>query len=133
MSKSIKAITGMLKVRISSMNEGLTETQKTVIVQNKQGELNDIIEKIEAYQKVVETIRAKLEKVEEDGEMEMIKQEVLKFEDRMKEDSKLKSVKRKMVEHYKEKKEKWEITIDIMMIIGKYFEENIDFINAMKA
>ena len=29
-------------------------------------------------------------------------------------------------------KEKWEITIDVMMIIGKYFEENNDYINVMK-
>ena len=30
-------------------------------------------------------------------------------------------------------KEKWEITIDSMMIIGKYFESNKDFICVMKA
>ena len=29
-------------------------------------------------------------------------------------------------------KDKWEITIDGMMIIGKYFETNNDFINSMK-
>ena len=31
-----------------------------------------------------------------------------------------------------ELKKKWEITIDIMMIIGKYFETNIDYIHVMK-
>ena len=29
-------------------------------------------------------------------------------------------------------KEKWEITIDSLMIIGKYFEKNRDYINVMK-
>ena len=29
-------------------------------------------------------------------------------------------------------KEKWEITIDVMLIIGKYFEKNNDFVNVMK-
>ena len=29
-------------------------------------------------------------------------------------------------------KEKWQITIDFLMIIGKYFESNSDFINVMK-
>ena len=29
-------------------------------------------------------------------------------------------------------KSKWEITIDAMMIIGKYFETENDFINVMK-
>ena len=29
-------------------------------------------------------------------------------------------------------KYKWEITIDIMMIIGKYLESSFDFINVMK-
>ena len=31
-----------------------------------------------------------------------------------------------------ENKKKWEIYIDVMMIIGKYFESNNDFINVMK-
>ena len=29
-------------------------------------------------------------------------------------------------------KEKWEITIDLLMIVGKYFESNNDYINVMK-
>ena len=29
-------------------------------------------------------------------------------------------------------KSKWEITIDVMMIIGKYFKTNNDYINVMK-
>ena len=32
----------------------------------------------------------------------------------------------------KENKSKWELMIDAMMIIGKYFESNNDFINVMK-
>ena len=35
-------------------------------------------------------------------------------------------------EQFKVTKEKWEITIDLMMIIGKYFESNGDYINVMK-
>ena len=35
--------------------------------------------------------------------------------------------------HYLPLKEKWEITIFEMMIIGKYLESNIDFINLMKS
>ena len=34
--------------------------------------------------------------------------------------------------HYKDPKEKWEITTDVMMIIGKYFESNKDYVNVMK-
>ena len=37
-----------------------------------------------------------------------------------------------MIEHFKDTKEKWEITIDSMMIIGKYFERSIDYVNVMK-
>ena len=33
-----------------------------------------------------------------------------------------------MTENYK----KWEITLDLMIIIGKYFEENKEFINVIK-
>ena len=33
---------------------------------------------------------------------------------------------------YSSMKSKWEITIDVMMIIGKYFESNNDYINIMK-
>ena len=29
-------------------------------------------------------------------------------------------------------KEKWEITIDALLIIGKYFETSIDYVNVMK-
>ena len=29
-------------------------------------------------------------------------------------------------------KEKWEITIDVMLVIGKYFEENEDYVNVMR-
>ena len=29
-------------------------------------------------------------------------------------------------------KEKWEITIDVMMIIGKYFHSSRDYVNMMK-
>ena len=29
-------------------------------------------------------------------------------------------------------KEKWEMTIDVMMIIGKYFESSQDYVNVMK-
>ena len=32
----------------------------------------------------------------------------------------------------KELKQKWEITIDVMMIIGKYFKSNNDYINVMR-
>ena len=32
----------------------------------------------------------------------------------------------------REFKYKWEITIDVMMIVGKYFETNNDYINVMK-
>ena len=32
-----------------------------------------------------------------------------------------------------EMKKKWEITIDIMMIIGKYFENCKDYVNVMKS
>ena len=37
-----------------------------------------------------------------------------------------------MTEEFKETQEKWGITIDSMMIIGKYFETSVDYINVMK-
>ena len=35
-------------------------------------------------------------------------------------------------EKYKQSKEKWQMTIDFIMIVGKYFKSNKDFINVMK-
>ena len=37
-----------------------------------------------------------------------------------------------MTEEFKETQEKWGITIDSMMIIGKYFETSVDYIHVMK-
>ena len=39
---------------------------------------------------------------------------------------------RNIKQQFNETKSKWEITMDIMMIIGKYFERNNDYINMMK-
>ena len=39
---------------------------------------------------------------------------------------------RNIKQHLNETKSKWEITMDIMMIIGKYFERNNDYVNMMK-
>ena len=35
-------------------------------------------------------------------------------------------------EQFKERKEKWEIMMDCMMIVGKYFETNSDYVNVMR-
>ena len=49
----------------------------------------------------------------------------------IKKDPKTKEIKRKKEEYFKETKEKWEITIDTMMIIGKYFETSSNYVNVM--
>ena len=39
---------------------------------------------------------------------------------------------RKQSIEYSLMKSKWEITIDVMIIIGRYYESNNDYINVMK-
>ena len=86
--------------------------------QNKEGELNEIIENIEAYQKEFRMIKTKSENAREKREVEQIRIEQTRFEENIKTDPKMKEIKRKKAEYFKHK---WEITIDIMTIIGKYF------------
>ena len=39
---------------------------------------------------------------------------------------------RNIKQQLNETKSKWEITMDVMMIIGKYFKKNNDYVNMMK-
>ena len=39
---------------------------------------------------------------------------------------------RNIKQQLNETKSKWEITMDVMMIIGKYFKKNRDYVNMMK-
>ena len=39
---------------------------------------------------------------------------------------------RNIKQQFNETKSKWEITMDVMMIIGKYFKKNNDYVNMMK-
>ena len=39
---------------------------------------------------------------------------------------------RNIKQQLNETKSKWEVTMDVMMIIGKYFEKNRDYVNMMK-
>ena len=100
------------------MSRQLTEAKKIMTTQNKEGELNEIIEKIEAYQKEFRMIKTKTEKASNEEEVEQIREELTKLVENIKKDPKTKEIKRKKAEYFKHK---WEITIDTMTIIGKYF------------
>ena len=86
------------------------------------------IEKIEANKNELKTIETKAIKDENNN----ITKECNRIKENITTDNEINSMKREMNEHFKETKEKWEITIDSMMIIGKFFEENSDYINVMK-
>ena len=133
MSDSVIELKKKLIVRISSMNEAVNELRKTAIFKNKEGENKVVMEKIAKYQKELESIQEKVESSKDNNQIEDVTKEYNQIEESITTDIEINSMKREMIEFFKEIKEKWEITIDIMMIIGKYFEENIDFINAMKA
>ena len=77
------------------MSRQLTEAKKIMTTQNKEGELNEIIEKIEAYQKELETIKTKTEKASNEEEGEQIREELTKLVENIKTDPKLKESKRK--------------------------------------
>ena len=80
----------------------------------KKWNIKEIHEKTEMYLKEIEMIETRMNNADE-KEIEEIKDELNKLE-----------------ENIKTIKSEIGITIDIMMIIGKYFEENEDYINVMK-
>ena len=118
MSNSVNELINRLKSHITCLSVALIEMKKIMTTQNKEGELNEIIEKIEAYQKEFRMIKTKTEKASNEEEVEQIREELTKLVENIKKDPKTKEIKRKKAEYFKYK---WEITIDIMMIIGKYF------------
>ena len=63
-------------------------------------------------------------RVKDKNQIEEVSKEFNQIEETFKKDTEIESKKRELIEHFRETKEKWEITIDIMMIIGKYFETN---------
>ena len=92
--------------------------------------MNDVIEKIEVYLKELEKIGLEVERKE--GDLKVAMESIISIEKAVETDMEMNEIKREIVEHFKDNKEKWEITIDIMMIIGKYFEENEDYVKVMK-
>ena len=94
--------------------------------------MKGIIEKIEMYQNELEIILERMKSSRIKIQTEEISEEYKAVEESITTDTEIKSTIREMIEIFKEIKEKWEITIDTMMIIGKYFEENNDYINVMK-
>ena len=131
MSKSVKASIRKLE-RITYLSEMLEETKRTLFSINKEGEVNDVIEKFDVCKKKLEAIQSKVENSEEENEIKILEERILMTEKNIKEDKKLISVKREITKRFEVTKEKWEIPIDSMMIIGKYFTTNNDFINVMK-
>ena len=94
--------------------------------------MNGIIKNIEKYQEKLKPIQKEVMRVKNNNQIEKISKECNRIEGTITTDTKINSIKVKMIEHFKDTKEKWEITIDSMMIIGKYFERRIDYVNVMK-
>ena len=132
MSKSVKASIKMLEKNIRCLNEVLKEIEKSLIRENQEGKMNVIIEKIETYHNELETMKLKVENIKDESEMKMIEEEVECIDKNIKTDTMINTIKREMLNQFKGTKEKWEITIDVMMIIGKYFERSIDYVNVVK-
>ena len=132
MSKSGKASVKELEICISCLNEVLEETKKTFVRFNKEGKMNDVIEEIEAYRKELEPIKLKLKKAKNENKLKGIVEEMKLIENNIKADMVINIMKREIIEQLKATKNKWEITIDVMMIIGKYFKSSKDYVNIMK-
>ena len=120
-----------LKTKILHIIDSLNEIKKTLPKENKK-ELKRIKEKIESYQKELEEIEIQIDNAEYENEMNQLTNNLIQFENKIKINEKINKYKREIIEQLKLLKSKWEITIDVMMIIGKYFKSNNDYINIMK-
>ena len=90
----------------------IDETRRSISM--KKWNIKEINEKIDMYLKEIEMIETRMNNAQE-KEIGEMKDELNKLE-----------------ENIKTIKSEIGITIDIMMIIGKYFEVNNDYINVMK-
>ena len=120
------------KTKILHIINSLNEIKKTLPKENKEGELKRIKEEIESYQKELKEIEIQVNNATYKNEMNQLTNNLIQIENQIKTNEKIKKYKREITERFKMIKSKWEITIDVMMIIGKYFKSNNDYINVMK-
>ena len=120
------------QTKIVHIRDSLNEIKKTLPKENKEGELKRIQENIESYQKELEEIEIQINNAEDENEMNQLTNNLIQIENQIKTNEKINKYKREIIEQFKMIKSKWEITIDVMMIIGKYFKSNNDYINVMK-
>ena len=121
-----------LKTKILDIIDSLNEIKKTIPKENKEEELKRIKENIESYQKELEEIEIQIDNTADENEMNQLTNNLIQIENKIKTNEKINKYKREIIEQFKMIKSKWEITIDVMMIIGKYFKSNNDYINVMK-
>ena len=120
------------QTKIVHIRDSLNEIKKTLPKENKEGELKRIQENIESYQKELEEIKIQIDNTTDENEMKQLTNNLIQIENQIKTNEKINKYKREIIEQFKMIKSKWEITIDVMMIIGKYFKSNNDYINIMK-
>ena len=123
MTKSIEALKDKINNDIFNIIDLMNEINETFKTRNGEGENKAIIEKIDAYRERFEMIEKKMKEVNEENEMNNIKEEIDRIEEEVKKDKEMIDKTNNNKEEYLERKEKWEINNDIMMITGKYFEE----------
>ena len=97
------------------------------VINSKMNELkeniNNLSSKVSYIEKLNDEIDIKL------GLIDIIQQAKSSI-DKIDKNNKL--LQKELVQRHELIKSKWEITIDVMMIIGKYFKSNNDYINIMK-
>ena len=122
-----------LNRNIKSVEKLLEEIRACLSYVDKEGKLGDVLERTETCRKELDGIKSKVHKIKEFKEANQFIEEVLKLEENCNSDKdKVSEYVRSVAERFKETKTKWEITIDAMMIIGKYFQTSKDYINVMK-
>ena len=82
--------------------------------------------------KKIESYKNDLDLIKLTSENSGTRDRILKLEQSIKSDELINEIKQDVLEEFKVIKTKWETMIDVMMIVGKYFESNCDFINVMK-
>ena len=133
MSKNIKTLVNKANEQIQKVEKLLKETEELVEKENGEGNLKEIDEKMKLYEKDIKTIKTKFRKANNKDAVNKVNEELTKLRQNINSEKKrIDEYKKEKVDKYSKNKIKWEITIDVMMIIGKYFKENNDYINVMR-
>ena len=132
MSNAIEAIKRIASGYITSITQMMKEVEEILSSYKKEGGMEEMIEKFEAYNEELETLKSDCMGVIDENSLDNIHEELMRIENDILTNDKINEQRKRIIERLKETKEKWEITVDVMMIIGKYFEKGTDYTNIMK-